>query len=1382
MTEEQSTEGQEGGDNPVQHPFSWQKTLGLISRCCFVLLIIATFLLTTSRMLMPLMPGQQAAIEQLIAEALGTDVSIGSLEGNWFRLGPIVAITNLEISNPTTPGSSHIITNLSIRPAFLSSLLSGKLIIDQVVVTAPELALVQNPDGNWSLEGLTGGGDNTDAIIDILLNTKRLQIVEAQLDMRWSDGRELNLDNIYIDLGNSDDEHLANIQARIAGQPSPFLLHLEISGDPRNRFSGSAYLHTTDLEISDLISTDAMLFDSAKISSDMWVSFQEGLLYSVQAQVQSLTLEGEGSEDSSVKTLALENASMGLTLIHDGPDQWQGWLNDVQFDWQTRPWDFSSLYFDYRQEGELRPLDIQASRIDLTMTNDIVDDLLELPQSAIDALRDLAPSGALTNLHVKTELNGTYEDGFLLQGNLDNVAVGAWQGAPAAQGIQGYVEATASKGLVELDTSDFDIHLPQLFTDSWQFDSASSRVHWRLQDDIIHVNSSVIDVHNESIHGHVQFDLYNHRDSKGQMQSELTLLIGVLELDVAYRSFLLPNMENIQSTLDWVDEALLSGKITNSGFVSRTSILKDPPLNSGTVFSFYHIEDGDLKFQPEWPVLEEIKAFVKVDNNEVDVSAESALIEGIPLGNTEATVRPRAQGGSWLSVEGSSETSTDLGMAFLRNTPVRNDIGDFIDEWQGEGNIQVDIQLGIPLNNSEQSAEQSAEQSEEQSTDVFVNVFSNTSKLTIPEYSLSIEELRGNVVYDSDSGLSANALSGMLFDFPIAATIEPLVENENSVGEIFGTRIVGSGRASKPALQAWEGQPDFVRDVLNFASGEIDYLAEISIPYADQTRDEMTGTSIRLTSELLGLSLDLPHPFNKTINNIRPLELQIEFSDDEQWVSARFDNRVGASILINGDDFTGGRMLLGPDVRLMDFGPRELEGSGLYIEGYQDRVNYENWETAAERFSETAMNPDEARGLEDFIALFDVRIGLLEVAGQEIENAQTQVFRIGGLTNDSEAGDASEDSWQVTLENEVMSGDFVFPDAENTPWDINLKYLRFPEDEEEVPGEESEDIDILADVIPGELPNMDFHADEFIIGDKNLGAWDFALRTNGESASISDLRMTAADAGITDNSRQSGANLSWGYNEGMHTSSFTGLFSAGDLAILLPSWGHDTNVESQSADFISNLQWNGSPAAFDMDKIIGNIQLDIRDGRFVDVDSGGSRLFGAFTFDSLVRRLQLDFSDLYESGFAYDTIRGRLDFDNGIVNNNGDFVISGPSSRIMIDGEIDLINETIDADMLVNVPLSQNLSVLAGILGAWPIAVSTFIASRLFRRQMDDFTTVVYRLEGPWDNPDSRFEPSDEILEANSTELNTEEPEPAIGVNGFESAPDASDTDSASNP
>ncbi len=237
----------------------------------------------------------------------------------------------------------------------------------------------------------------------------------------------------------------------------------------------------------------------------------------------------------------------------------------------------------------------------------------------------------------QTRLDGQFENGFLLEANLQDASVGAWQGVPAASGIQGYVWANQVGGFVELDSSDFDIHLPRLFTQSWHYDSINSRVHWTYGDGVLRVNSSIIDVRNDWIHGHIQFDLYNHPDSTDEIQSELTLLIGVLELDASYKSALLPNMERIQNTMDWLDAGLLAGNVTNSGFVSRTSTRRNAPPNSGTVMSFYHIEDGELKFQPQWQELTGIKAFVNVDNNDIDVIAESAEIENIALGTTVAS-------------------------------------------------------------------------------------------------------------------------------------------------------------------------------------------------------------------------------------------------------------------------------------------------------------------------------------------------------------------------------------------------------------------------------------------------------------------------------------------------------------------------------------------------------------------------------------------------------------------------------------------------------------------------------------------------------------------------------------------------------------------------
>ena len=56
---------------------------------------------------------------------------------------------------------------------------------------------------------------------------------------------------------------------------------------------------------------------------------------------------------------------------------------------------------------------------------------------------------------------------------------------------------------------------------------------------------------------------------------------------------------------------------------------------------------------------------------------------------------------------------------------------------------------------------------------------------------------------------------------------------------------------------------------------------------------------------------------------------------------------------------------------------------------------------------------------------------------------------------------------------------------------------------------------------------------------------------------------------------------------------------------------------------------------------------------------------------------------------------------------------------------------------------------VAGILGAWPIAIGTYIASRLFSDQLDSFTTILYRLEGPWNDPQTEFEDDDqEVVDA----------------------------------
>src|SRR5690606_936534 len=245
-------------------------------------------------------------------------------------------------------------------------------------------------------------------------------------------------------------------------------------------------------------------------------------------------------------------------------------------------------------------------------------------------------------------------------------------------------------------------------------------------------------------------------------------------------------------------------------------------------------------------------------------------------------------------------------------------------------------------------------------------------------------------------------------------------------------------------------------------------------------------------------------------------------------------------------------------------------------------------------------------------------------------------------------------------------------------------------------------------------------------------AWSFRLLPQESGLRVEELRAELPGASIEGLEEGSAATLDWQYADGRHESVFHGRFRAGDLAQVLPALGYGANVQSRDARLSGTLAWSGSPAAFALARSSGEVGLRIDGGRFVDVEPGGARLLGALSLDAIVRRLQLDFSDLFGRGYAFDSIDGRLHLRDGLLRIQDSLRIAGPSSKIDVTGNLDLPRQHIDVELLVKLPLSENLSVLAGLLGAWPVAVGTYVAGKLFEEQVAGITSVLYHLEGPW--------------------------------------------------
>ena len=118
------------------------------------------------------------------------------------------------------------------------------------------------------------------------------------------------------------------------------------------------------------------------------------------------------------------------------------------------------------------------------------------------------------------------------------------------------------------------------------------------------------------------------------------------------------------------------------------------------------------------------------------------------------------------------------------------------------------------------------------------------------------------------------------------------------------------------------------------------------------------------------------------------------------------------------------------------------------------------------------------------------------------------------------------------------------------------------------------------------------------------------------------------------------------------------------------------------------------------------------------------RLLGLLVVPDLPRRLQGDFSDLFEDGFAYKQIEGNFNIEHGNAYTN-DLTLDGSQARIEIAGRTGLADEDYDQLITVTPKVSENLP----LMPIWLVekALDQEVLNKLFAYQ--------YTVTGSWEDP-----------------------------------------------
>src|SRR5690606_15852033 len=85
-------------------------------------------------------------------------------------------------------------------------------------------------------------------------------------------------------------------------------------------------------------------------------------------------------------------------------------------------------------------------------------------------------------------------------------------------------------------------------------------------------------------------------------------------------------------------------------------------------------------------------------------------------------------------------------------------------------------------------------------------------------------------------------------------------------------------------------------------------------------------------------------------------------------------------------------------------------------------------------------------------------------------------------------------------------------------------------------------------------------------------------------------------------------------------------------------------------------------------------------------------------------------------------------------------VVTTPSSGMQMAGTIDLRRERLDTRLVATIPVAGNVTFYAALAAGLPAAVGIYLVSKLFKKQVDQASSVSYTIKGSWDEPKMRFD------------------------------------------
>jgi len=1233
---------------------------------------------------LPKLIADKAQVEHYLSKASKQTITIGRLQTAWDGVYPGIRATDIVIRDPKTPAHELNLKEVRASLSYLS-ILRGKPTLHRLIIIKPELEIVRNADGRLRVSGIQAVNkpakiskpdrQESPAAVEWLLSQGRVEIKDGHF--LWRDRVHrgvgvLDLKNVDLALVNSGERHQLDFSAKFPEDICKVCnFSLDIEGNPliSKKWGGFVNFNAIGLNLRNRLTL-------------LYKKFPANLVGEVDLVLRSQWSQGVpriayGRITANDLTVPLGKFGNSLTLDNlVSSIRWRGRENNWKLEADLpfvrindQPWLPGQIKITRYTGGTsvyLRHLNIKQA-VKLT-------DPFRIPPKVRQLISRLQPSGFVDNLYVDLKDKKGEEDRLKVKAEIRQLASLPYKKIPGIKGLNANVDTSETHGEIFVNSQRGEFNSTHVFRQPLPINRAKARIVWQLKNNIVDVNTQNIQLigRDLSVRGGFVFHLPLDRRQSPQLDLRAEIFNGV----VARKSIYLPVNVLKPRLVSWLDQSIVSGKLTDGHVIYRGKTREFPFVNNNGLFEVEaNVEHGKLNFLPGWKPLFGANMKLLFRGHSMLITGSSARVDRLDVNELVARKDNFKDHDEPIRVTGRISGPVNDALAVLRDAAAHGQKGGWTrfvqSDIQAFGKGQLSLRVEIPAIHGRPHHMQGRYE--------FLN-----SGLVLPVGDIPAKNIVGVVRFNEkgvvDGNLQANALGGPV---NVAISGQKRPRDPETTFRLNGRMTV---RGLADEYGEWIGR---------YFSG--------NMPWAGTVSFTKGIPNIALQGKMKAIKTSLPQPVRQLSNIDESLVLKsTSNSHKRQILRLELGNQFSGMIDYQafGDrwKFVEGRLLVGP-------GMASLKGeNGLYMDFRSDRLKAEDW-------VQVVHDASGGEGVPTLVQGVSGQFENVDSLDRDWGKAQFVVKR------------NSRNTWSGDIEGNSLKGKVVLDTGHRGgKIALDLDRLHIPEGKKEEDKKKAE----KNPWDPRQFPTLEISSRDFSFGVMQLGQLDFSAQHTRIGWEINRFDLKRPDMIMS-------ANGTWFRVAGNYVTDVRMGLTSTDLGNTMAALGNPGQVTGGTMNMDVNLNWRQDSKNRGFENLNGDISLEAKDGKFNKIDPA-QESGGPFSLFSLSRYLSLDFSPAFGKGLAFNSIKGKIAVQQGVARSDG-LTMTASVASVIARGYIGLAKRDIDVNADIYPNLKGGVTIATGSIFGLQAAAWAYAIQQLFSHEIEKGTRISYHITGSLDKP-----------------------------------------------